>query len=292
MKMAFWAYGPTGSPVNTAFLSDKNAWIDEVYTDWATRWFGSEVAVGIKNIIGTMDKGGEPAVPVICEWDTHEGGKNSAGSAIVGDIYDASSTAFVSDIEALQSSVVGKGNQERFKYLVKTWQSYRAKDEFGGYKEDANRSAMATKFHEFMTLDIERMVDACDVGEIMHNNVLNWHQLVQLNQVDGSENPSKTYTGESFIKVMPIRTQVAANEALKLNIVAMGVGAPTLKYRELGGSSWASVAATNVGRSVYLATIPAQEQDFEYYLESGSQVFPVTATSASPIYQTVVVVGE
>ena len=124
---------------------------------------------------------------------------------------------------------MGKGNQERFKYWLKTWQSYRAKDEFGGFKENADRASMATKFEEFMTLDIERMADACDVGEIMHNNVMNWHQLVQLNNVDGSANPSHTYTGESFIKVMPVRTQVEANEALELNIIAMGVDAPTFK---------------------------------------------------------------
>jgi hypothetical protein len=132
------------------------------------------------------------------------------------------------------------------------------------------------------------MVDVADVGEIMKHNVLNWHQLVQRDWGPGVD-PAKTYTGSSFIKVMPIRTQVKENEALTLNIIAMGVGPPTLKYRELGGSTWTSITASNVGRSFYSATIPAQTQDFEYYLESGSVVFPVTANSISPIYQTVVV---
>ena len=90
---------------------------------------------------------------------------------------------------------------------------------------------------------------------------------------------------------MPIRTQVEENEALTLNIIATGVGTPTLKYRVLGGSTWTSVTVSNVGISVYSATIPAQTQDFEYYLESGSVVFPVTANSTSPIYQTVVVMA-
>jgi hypothetical protein len=72
----------------------------------------------------------------------------------------------------------------------------------------------------------------------------------------------------------------------------MGVGTPTLKYRVLGGSTWTSITASNVGRSVYSATIPGQTQDFEYYLESGSAVYPVTANSTSPIYQTVVVMVE
>jgi hypothetical protein len=134
------------------------------------------------------------------------------------------------------------------------------------------------------------MVDVADIGEIMKHNVLNWHQLVQLDWGPGVD-PSKNYTGSSFIKVMPIRTQVEENEALTLNIIAMGVGTPTLKYRELGGSTWKSITASNVGRSVYSATIPAQTQDFEYHLESGSVVFPVTANSTSPIYQTVVVMA-
>ena len=69
----------------------------------------------------------------------------------------------------------------------------------------------------------------------------------------------------------------------------MGAGAPTLKYRKLGDGAWKSMTASNEGRSVYSATIPAQTQDFEYYLESGNIVFPVTANSTSPIYQTVVV---
>ena len=394
LKKAIWAYGPTGTTVDKAFPSDKNAWIDEVYTDWATRWFGSEVAADINDIMGTMDKGGEPAVPIICDWDTHDEGINSVGSAIIGDVYDESDTDFVGDIEALQSSVVGIGNQERFKYWLKTWQSYRAKDEFGGFKEDEDRAAMAAKFEEFMTLDIERIVDVCDVGEIMHNNVLNWHQLVQLNELEdhteetedetedtdesgntleegdvddiselpenvqeyieqlgddfdevwvedmngelfiivadaegdevvfnlegemqddmgeteeeneeepedigetetpGMSNPSQTYTGEPFIKVLPVRTQIEENETLELNILAMGVDAPTLKYREMGSSEWISVATSNVGRSVYSVTLPTQQEDFEYYLESGSEVFPVTANSASPIYQTVVVMGS
>ena len=37
------------------------------------------------------------------------------------------------------------------------------------------------------------------------------------------------------------------------------------------------------------ALLALQADDFEYYLESGDTKFPVTAGSASPIYQTVVV---
>jgi len=297
MKSLFWCYGPTGSAINKAFPSNKNAWIDATYLDWSTRWFGQEAANGIVNILGALDKAGEPgslgAVPNICEWEAHTDAPNSSGSAISAQAYNASDFNFVDALVTLRSQVVGKGNLERFDYWLKTFQSFRAKAEYGGLRlgGQANRAQMATKMKEVITLDIERMVDACDIGEIMQNNVLNWHQLVQLDWGAGT-NPSTTYSGESFIKVMPVRTQVQENETLKLNIVAMGVSAPTLKYRELGNNTWTTITPSNVGRSVYTATIPIQTQDFEYYLESSGKVFPVTANSSSPIYQTVVVMGN
>jgi hypothetical protein len=293
MKDLLWCYGPTGSPVDKAFPSNINTWIDATYLDWATRWFGPEAAPNIANILDTLDKSTNPRLlPFVSTWDSHNEGVNASPGAINAQIYKPSSFSFVSDLEALRPQVVGAGNLERFDHWLKMFQSYRKKAEYGGAREggDGNRSTMATLFNEFITLDIERMVDVADVGEIMKHNVLNWHQLVQLDWGPGVD-PSKTYTGSSFIKVMPIRTQVEENEALTLNIIAMGVGTPTLKYRELGGSTWTRITASNVGRSVYLATIPAQTQDFEYYLESGSAVFPVTANSKSPIYQTVVVMA-
>ncbi len=293
MRHAFWAYGPTGEEVDMAFPTDESAWIDEVYLDWATRWFGAEVAQDITNILAPMDKGGEPRQPNICEWDTDLEDSNSAGSVIVGQVNDMSDFDFIDDIESLEPNVVGQGNQERFKYLLKMYQSFRAKAEFGTFKEegDDGRAEAAEKMHEIITLDLERMVDACDVGEVMHNNVMNWHQMIQ-NVLEPGPDPSKTYTGEAFVKVMPLRTQVDTDEELTLRIIAMLAGTPTLHYRELGGSTWTSTACTNEGRSVYRVTIPAQTQDFEYYIESGTQYFPVTANADSPIFQTVVVKGS
>lgn len=294
MKYGFWSYGPTGSPVNTNFPSDYATWTDEVYMDWATRWFGAEVAQGLTNILSPMDKSGEPRQPQICEWDSDLEGANSAGSVILGQRNNMSQFSFVNDIAALEPLVVGEGNKERFSYLMKMFQSYYEKAEFGTDKEDWNRTNMIGHFNSFMTLDMERAVDVVDLGEIMHNNVMNWHQMVDLFGIDGNETPNQSYTGSAFVKVMPVRTQVEANEALTLNIISMPTTAPTptVKYRELGGSTWTSITATNVGRQVFSATIPLQTQDFEYYVESGSEVFPVTATSASPIYQTVVVRAE
>jgi hypothetical protein len=291
MKDALWYYGPTGSPLDRSYPTDMDAWIDANYLDWATRWFGSEVAPGVAAILGRLDKSANPRLlPTVSTWDSHAEGRNSSPGAISAEDYNADEFRFVDELEALRPQVVGVGNSERFDYWLKMFQSYRKKGEYGHAREDGedSRSTMATLLNEIIALDMERMVDLADVGEIMKLNVLNWRQLVQMDWGPGVD-PSQTYSGAPFLKVIPVRTQVEKNEVLTLNIVAMSASAPTLKYRELGGSNWTSIAASNVGRSVYSATIPSQTEDFEYYLQSDSIVFPVTAASTSPIYQTVVV---
>jgi hypothetical protein len=64
----------------------------------------------------------------------------------------------------------------------------------------------------------------------------------------------------------------------------------TLHYRPLGDGSYTDISLIHVARGVYKVTIPAQTDDFEYYIEAetsmGNAKFPVTAPS---INQTVVV---
>ena len=73
------------------------------------------------------------------------------------------------------------------------------------------------------------------------------------------------------------------------------VSNPTLYYRTLGHTAFASVAVTHDARGVYRATIPGQEDDFEWYVTAhtslGDVVFPATAGAepAERMYQTVVV---
>ena len=276
IKDALWCYGSTGSEVDKAFPEDKTAWIESVYLDYANRWFGTEVGSSVANILAPLDVVSMPNVsrfPGIINED-FEGNE--------GDFY------FVDHLEELESEVVGTGNKKRFDYLLKTFQSYKIKGDYGKALRERNISQMAGIFNEIIKLDLERMVDLADVGEIMMNNASSWYGETQ-EWIGDETNLDKTYSGSPFVKVMPVRTQVVQNEDLTLKILAMDADVPTLKYRELGGSDWTSIPTTNVGRSVYSATIPAQLKDFEYYLESGNVVFPVTATSSSPIYQTVIV---
>lgn len=159
---------------------------------------------------------------------------------------------------------------------------------------------MARVWEQIMELEVEKTTNVSDLGDIMNLEVVNWKQLM-INKHDAAleaglgyslpsdANPSHTYNGRAFIKALAPRTQVYYGEALKLKVIAMGVSTPTLQYRTLGTTSWDTIRLTNIGRSVYEVTIPSQTDDYEYYIESGSILYPVSAPAIS---STVVVRGK
>ena len=111
--------------------------------------------------------------------------------------------------------------------------------------------------------------------------------------IPDSANPTNVYDGAPLIRVLGTETQINKGRPLKLSVIALGTGdtPPVLKVRPLGRGAWQDVPVEHKARCVYSAMIPPQADDFEYYFESGDTKFPVTAGSASPIYQTVVVAG-
>ncbi len=164
---------------------------------------------------------------------------------------------------------------------------------------------MARLFEKMMRLHLEKAINASDLGEIVSLEILNWHQLVVLKwdklleqglgkPIPGSANPSTVYDGAPLIRVLGTETQINRGQPLELRVIALGTGdePPALKVRPLGRGAWRDVPVVHQARRVYSAAIPPQADDFEYYLESDDTKFPVTAGSASPIYQTVVVAGE
>jgi len=99
-----------------------------------------------------------------------------------------------------------------------------------------------------------------------------------------------------LISCMPLLSLVERNEALSFKALIMGeVNNPTLRYRTLGSRSFQTIPLTHEARGVYRATIPGQQEDFEWYITAntslGDVVFPATAGAAEEerMYQTVVV---
>jgi len=325
MKDLLWAYGPTGQPMIKAIDKDKNIWIQAFYLDWAERNFGSEVAHPVAEIFSGLDMAGEPgspgAIPSVTGWDTDEEDTDNGAPGAIDAIEDSwekeqKKYDFVSQLEAIRSKVIGPGNLNRYDYWLKSMQVMKLMAEYGTIKyrfetemdEERFQEAldlrikMARLFEQIMTLEIEKMVNTSDLGEIINLEILNWYQLMMLKWDDklikglGSPlpknaNPVQEYLGTPFIKATPATSQIYLGEDLLLKVHVMGdLGDPMLHWRYLGGGSYQSIPLKHRGRSVFEAIIENPEKDFEYYLEAGlndqKMVFPVSA----PVINNVVIV--
>ncbi len=315
MRELSWTYGPTGEPLSENVPTWPGDFADNFYLNWATKMFGPEAASDIANIFLTL----EYDMPHPVDWAEEQTGTYyMVPGAILANSTswstEESRYSFVTDFENLRSQIVGEGNLERFDYWLKTWQALKLKGQYGCVRyqfedemEQENwvdalnyRKTMASLWEQIIKLEVEKATNVSDLGDIMNLEVVNWKQLM-MNKHDATleaglgyslpadANPSQTYNGSAFIKVLAPRTQVYEEESLKLKVIAMGVSSPSLKYRTLGATSWNTINLTNVGRSVYEVTIPSQTDDYEYYIESGSTVFPATAPE---IFSTVVVIGN
>ncbi len=316
LKSLQWTYGRTGTTITPTVPPVSNTWIDQFYLDWATRNFGSEAAEPIATLFANLDKAGEPgspgAVPVVTDWDTDdEDSNNAAPGAITANENSWSEEkdkfSFVAELERIRPRVVGAANLDRFDYWLKTMQVFRLMAEYGVLRyqfevtmEAGNwpvaldyRKQMARLFEQIQTLEIEKTVNASDLGEIVNLEILNWHQLMELKwdqelkeglgtPIPEEANPAGMYTGKAFIRATPMRTQLYAGEDYRLKVWVMGeLQNPMLYWRYLGTNSFQSIPITPVARSVYEVTIPNPTGDFEFYLEAagaaGTEVFPAAA---------------
>ncbi len=316
MKDLLWAYGPTGQPLTRSLDMDKNTWIQAFYLDWAERNFGTEVAHPVAEILAGLDMAGEPgsegAIPSVTGWDSDEEDSDNGAPGAISPIetpwekermkYD-----FVSKLEGIRSSVVGTGNLSRYDYWLKSIQVMKLLAEYGTQKyrfetemdkeqfQEALdlRIKMARLFEKIMTLEIEKMVNTSDLGEIINLEILNWYQLMILKwdqklseglgkQIPDEANPSSGYNGDPFIKATPSISQIYKGEDYKLKVYIMGdLKDPKLHWRYLGDKVYYEIPVKNIGRSVFEVKIDSPVEDFEYYMEAsgeaGKSYFPATS---------------
>ena len=326
MRDLTWAYGTTSAPPKRTLPGPKDSWCGDYYKRWSITQFGPKVGAEAGAIFASLDKSGlnKPGgLPNVNVWDTESETAGASPAAIRPNEEESWETAkedyaFVEKLEALRPKIAGRGNRERFDYFLKTFQVMRLMGEFAvarhqfelSMREDwyaqalAARTKMSRLFEKMMRLHLEKVTNASDLGEIVSLEILNWHQLVVLKwdkllerglgkPIPDSANPSTVYDGAPLIRVLGTETHINKGQPLELSVIALGTGdtPPVLKVRPLGRGAWQDVPVDHKARRVYSAVIPPQVDDFEYYLESGETRFPVTASSPSPIYQTVVV-GE
>jgi hypothetical protein len=165
-----------------------------------------------------------------------------------------------------------------------------------------HRRKMARLWEELMAVQIQKVFNSSDLGEIINLEILNWHQLVELKwdermkygldaEIPDDANPGMRYSGPLLIAVDAVRSMLYEDEPLHLKARVMGnPDSVVIHYRSLGEGEYESQELTHVARGVYALTLPPQPGDFEYYLEAQTDAekvaHPVTAPNLS---QTVVV---
>lgn len=259
-------------------------------------------------------------------WISHEEpfveSFNSAPAAISPDVLTWSTMnswpafTIVSDLENMRPHVTGAGNLERFDYFLKTFQIYRLTAQYGEKRNEFNlafenedwagvlvaRQEMAPIFDEIIQLHLEKVTSLGDIGEIMSLNILDWEALVQYQSnwlikneggltIPANANPSSTYIGnETHIKVLHPLTMADISTPITVKCFLIGnLSSPMLYYRQLGAGSYTALSPSNSSRKHYVFTIPGQNEDIEYYIESGTTRFPASAMNITPTNHSVVV---
>jgi hypothetical protein len=316
MKNLLWVCGPTGEPSKRRLPSNKNRWLEEFYRDWATRQFGPEAGPLAAEILVAFEKkgrSGSGAMHQVLGWD-------GAPGAIMPNpepwTSEKSKFEFVARLEKLRAKVKGAGNLKRFDYWLNAFKCLRIMGEYATVRhrfesaaEDEDwtealgqRKRMARLWEDLMTVQIQKVFNSSDLGEIINLEILNWHQLVELTwdermkdglgaEIPDDANPAMRYSGPPLIVVDAVRSMLYADEPLRLKARVMGhPDSVTIHYRPMGEGEYESRTFARVARGVYMLTLPSQPGDFEYYLEARTSaekiVYPVTAPNLN---QTVVV---
>jgi hypothetical protein len=325
MKDLLWAYGPTGRPLERKLPPNRNKWLDEFYRDWANRQFGPEAGPSIAELFAELEKkgrSGSGALQPVLGWDSdQEDSNNGAPGAIMSTrrpwTSERSKYGFVARLEGLRPNVSGVGNLERFDYWLSAFRCLRIMGEYATVRhrfeeaaedEDwtealAHRRTMARLWEDLMTVQIQKVSNSSDLGEIINLEILNWHQLVELKwdeqmkdglgtEIPDDANPTMRYSGSPLMAVDAERSMLYADEPLCLKVRVMGnPDSVRIHRRSLGEGEYESQTLAHVARGVYALTLPPQPRDFEYYLEAqmpGEKiVHPVTAPNLN---QTVIVV--
>jgi hypothetical protein len=284
--------------------------VDDFYLDFARANFGDEAPGRVLARIDGVN------LPEPGTWLDGPGGiktEKAAWSNL------APRYAFVGELEALRDRIRGGGNLERFDYWLNTYRYMATLAQAGCVRGELDRAvetkdaARALEYRTQLARLWERMITlqvmAADTpGELGTLANLEQHNRKQLHFLDkhdqwlaaqsGGNLPeslklSTVYTGPSRLVVPTVRTLVKRGESVTLKVLAVSsepVDSVLLYWRPLGPGKFRPVKSQHVSRAVYTITLPAANEDFEYYVESRAAggkrlVWPATAPTLN---QTVV----
>jgi hypothetical protein len=243
----------------------------DFYTDWARTQFGAEVAEPLAQLFAKLD--GSPGdgaqrasrLPRPADWDRGPGGIKPNRTPWET---ERKRYAFVDELAAFRSRVVGAGNLERFDYWLNTFRYLRAIGELGCARgrldalieqiqatDDATRKAelareqalpvrveLARLWERAMTLLVAVVSTPGELGTVAnleqhvrrHNAFLSLHDKL-LRELPGTRlppeaKPGADYQGPARIIVPTVRSAVSVGERLTVKAIVLA-RAPTARPR-------------------------------------------------------------
>ena len=306
-----WSYGTTGGDWAPLSIDrGRDAWIADTYRDWAVRQFGVEAGPAVAEILAALDQSGEEGLlPTPLGFGPAEIQSARDDDAAPRTWAQAQADyAFIDELEALEETVVGAGSRERYAYWLASFQVLRLMGEYSYERatfEEAmeeewfeaaleSRRRLARLWEELMGLEAQKAINSSDLGEIVNLEVLNWMELVEVENGPALEaglgralpddaHPDQAYTGPPRVVVTPARTVAYAGEELVLDALALGdPRAVTLHHRPMGQGEFTAVAFEHQARGAWSTTLPPLTEDLEYYVEAETEEGVVVWPAAAP----------
>jgi hypothetical protein len=258
---------PRGLPVN------------DFYADWAQANFGLAEA-------GKVFAAIDGKVPQVTDGRCPSGSlkpDKRPWSAV------APQFAFVDTFEKLRPRIRGAGHLDRFDYWLNTFKYLRAVMKTRcamGAKQPAEVTKTWTEAYTCLLATVNTPGALAMVVNMESHP--GWGATIAKHALQPWP---KEYQGQPRLIVPCVRSVVNKSESLKLKIIALAkqpMKSVTVHLRSLGQGDWQTIPATHVARAVYEAKLPAQREDFEYYITTGENlVWPATAPQLN---QTVVTI--
>ncbi len=329
-----WNYAATKDELVIDIPPDhtsRQAKIDQIHLDWAVHEFGPGTAAeALAGHFAAFEKREEQRFMNVTDFiegadDIYSQGYITGWDWGSNHIWgpweeEKAKLKWIDDWEKLRPTVEGAGNLARFDYWLHVLKAYKLMAEFAcelnQYEAKtlsgdlgsaaSHRSRLARIWEQMMSTQVQRVYDEVDLGVILNLEWRTWRNWV-VGKYDANfvkaggtlpenKDPSREYEGSSFITCMPLLTHANPGEAVRIKALIMGTAVqPELHYRKMGSDEFETMAMEHDARGVYRATIPGQQEDFEWYVTAGTSlgdvVFPSTAGAdlAARMYQTVVV---
>eukprot|EP01052_Picozoa_sp_SAG31_P001678 SAG31_NODE_56_length_29726_cov_41.443312_28_plen_468_part_00 len=287
-------------------LKSKSFWLD-----WVTAQFGVNNTAASSAIAAIFEGVDSFLMPLVVGWSQGPGKMSPKNCAAGPD----PKFRFVTQLEAVRSSVMGAANQDRFGYWLATFKYMEAIQltscAWGAYnKAKASKQGVLEAYKAMlqsasaMILQLQQTLS--NVGELgTYMNIESHSLLSALNQDDlakslGKPVPAdatlpKTYNGTARLIIPTVRSTAEKGQSFPLRALLLAkqhCTAVTITVRPLGSKSEAASSTfqmSRIAREVWSTSLPAPTDDFEYFATAKCGVEqPYFPAGAPTVMQSVV----